>query len=139
MSSSINTIDLEDMLSCEEGFDNYLKKKATYDLTVAEFLTAVMIQKDISRSHIISKAGLNRVYSYEVFRGEKRPSRNILLRILIALEMDFEKVQIALKKLEYPLLYAKNIRDAIIIYGLKNNKSVDDICILLYDSGQDII
>lgn len=140
MKSTIKTSDLEDMLGSENELIDYINnKKNTNILTVHLLLSKLMEQKDISRSQLIAKAGLNRVYAYEVFRGEKRPSRNILLRMLVSLNLELQQIQIALKKLEYPMLYAKNIRDAIIIYGIKNHKSVDDICILLYDSGNDII
>ena len=139
MNTTINTKDLEDMLSSENGLKNFINNRKSNKLIVHLFLSTIMKQQDISRSQLIEKAGLNRVYAYEVFRGEKRPSRNILLRMLISLNLDFQQVQLVLKRLGYPILYAKNFRDAIIIYCLKNQKDVDDVCILLYDSGHDII
>lgn len=93
----------------------------------------------MSRSKLIAKSGVSRVYAYEVFRGKKRPSRNIFIRILVALALNYDEINNVLIKLEYPVLYAKNIRDALIIYGIKNHMDVDNISILLYESGQEIL
>lgn len=107
--------------------------------SISDYLVVLLKQKDISRARAIEMAGIDRVYGYEIFRGKKAPGRDMLLRILVALNTGINNVQNVLKNTGYPILYARNIRDAVIIYGIQRSFDVGELNELLYDLGQKTI
>jgi DNA-binding phage protein len=107
--------------------------------TIAGYLESILRQKGKKKSSVIEKAGIDRVYGYEIFRGKKTPSRDTVLRLLLSLDLSLNETQYFLKNTQYPILYPKNIRDAIIIYGIQKSLGVIRLNNLLYDYGQKTI
>lgn len=102
------------------------------DNTLAKYINIILEYKNIKKSIAIQKADIERSYGYEILRGEKKPSRDIALRILIACEVCFEDIQHVLKNAGYPVLYAKNTRDAIIIFCIQKKCDVITVNETLY-------
>ena len=73
---------------------------------------------------------------YQIFSGTRNPSRDSLLCILIAMELDIEQTQEILKIAEFAPLFPKLKRDAIIISGILNKNSVAQINEILYDNNE---
>ena len=121
----------------EQGLTKKLLEKLSYlteidfvldqtysDNTFAKYINIILEYKKLKKSLIIQKADIERSYGYEILRGEKKPSRDIALRLLIACEICFEDIQHVLKNAGYPVLYAKNTRDAIIIFCIQKKCKV---------------
>lgn len=135
------TEDLIKALSGRTSLSAYLESNndCINHLSLFELLFALMESMNVKKTEIIRKSGLGRIYAYEIFRGTKKPSRDTLLRILVAMRIPFSDIQQLLKTTGYPVLYPKNMRDAILIYAIQKKMDVDDLCILLNESGQEII
>ena len=55
------------------------------------------------------------------------------------MELSIEEMQKMLKISEYPILYVKNKRDSIILFGLKKKASLSEVNELLYEMHENII
>lgn len=141
---SKHTKQTSDMIRSLEHSDNieeYIRKNddKLHNVSLVNYLSLLLEAKNVSKSHIIHKADIDRVYGYEIFRGKKRPGRNTLLRILLSFEIDISDMQTILKKTGYPALYPKNMRDAILVYGINKKMDVIELNTMLWDMGYDTI
>lgn len=86
-----------------------------------KYLNTLISEKNISIPDLGVKILLSRSFTYQIFSGDRVPSRDIILRIALALEFSLDDTQRLLKLADRGILYPKVKRDAIIIYGLNNN------------------
>ncbi len=103
---------------------------------ISAFLNEIIDRKNLKKSQIIEAANLHKSYGYELFSGKKEmPSRDVMLRLAIAMGLDLDETQKLLKYSELPPLYARNSRDSVIIYAINNKKNVMNCNLLLEELG----
>ena len=98
-----------------------------------------MIEKNISKAKVISEANLARTYGYQIFQGEKNPGRDKIIAITFAMGLNLEECNRLLTLARTNILYSKNKRDAIIIFGIENKYSLSQVNEVLYEMCEDII
>ena len=62
-----------------------------------------------------------------MFAGRRNPSRSRLICLCFGLSATLEETQTLLKQCGYAQLYARDRRDAIILYGIVNGMSLFDV------------
>ena len=82
---------------------------------------------------------LSRAYVYQIFSGEKMPSRDKLIAIAFGLHLSDVETQALLKLSKNRELYARDERDAIILFALQRNKSVLETNDLLFELGYKVL
>ena len=124
-----DTNDLQNELMSAPDLDRFLSETQDnfYDTNFADLLMSLFEKKGISKAALAKKAGISNVYLYQIFSGERNPSRNRILCLCFGLIASLEETQELLKHSGYAQLYAKNKRDAIIIYGLTHNMDLDEV------------
>ena len=91
---------------------------------VAKYLNELLEERDNLTKAKLQNPLLSESYVYEIFRGEKcNPSRNKLLQIAFAMNLDLDSTQKLLKIANVGILYPRIKRDSIIIFAL--NKKLD--------------
>jgi len=106
--------------------------------TVADHLNRLMEQRSLKSLDVIHKADIDPGYGHEIFSGKKvSPSRNYLLRLAFALELDFKETQRLLAIGKQGTLYPKERRDAVIIYCLEKKYDVMAVDELLYECDEE--
>ena len=70
---------------------------------------------------------MSEVYLHQVFAGRRNPSRSRLICLCFGLSATLEETQTLLKQCGYAQLYARDRRDAIILYGIVNGMSLFDV------------
>lgn len=120
-----NTSDISDYL---EGQQENLNAESLPDT-----LNSLLEKKSISKSQCIQKSGLDRTYCYQIFSGVKRPSRDKLLALCIAMQLTIEEVQGLLKQAGYAILYPKNQRDSVLLFAFHRKLSLTDTNELLFE------
>ena len=93
----------------------------------AELLQELFTKKDISKAALAKNAGMSEVYLYQIFSGSRNPSRNRILCLCFGLGATLDETQDLLKSSRQAQLYAKDRRDAIIIYGLSRSMTLAEI------------
>lgn len=88
--------------------------------SLSEALTQMLLLKNLSKAEVIEKANIFNVYGYQIFSGQKTPSRDKLISLFFGMSLSFSEAQTLLKHAGYAPLYPRNKRDSVIIYALEN-------------------
>lgn len=95
--------------------------------TFTDLLQSLFRTKKISKAALAKKAGISNVYLYQIFSGERNPSRNRILCLCFGLNATLDESQEMLKRSGFAQLYVKEKRDAIIIYALSHSMTLDEV------------
>lgn len=114
-----NATDIEDYLS-----DNRLQM---VDCNLPDYLNLMLSQQKLSRAEVVRGSLLDRAYVYQIFSGEKTPSRDKLLALAFGLKLSSREVCRMLKLSGNRDLYARDKRDALILFALQKNKSIFEV------------
>ena len=78
-------------------------------------LIALIDKKGYTKAQVIKDSGINRRFFFDILSCKRKPARDYVLRILIALKVPLEDVQKLLCATGYPQLNAQDHRDSVII------------------------
>ncbi len=111
-------------LSFTEIFEE--NSKDFLDVPLNRYLKALISQKELSKAQVIRDSGINRRFFFDILSGKRNPTRNYVLRILIALGIPLKNIQWLLRATGYAQLYARDRRDSVIIYCINHNNTVKE-------------
>lgn len=110
--------------------DEYEKEFMT--LSGTEFLNELLTDKKLSLAEVVKRSGQSD-YVYKVFRGERKPSRDILIAIAVGMGLSVDQTQLLLRVSKLAALDPRDRRDSVIIYGLKEELEIAKLNDLLYE------
>ena len=124
-----NTDDLQNELSAAPNLSGFLyaNKEQFINENFADMLLKMFQKSGLSKAALAKRAGTSEVYLYQIFSGERTPSRDRTICLCYGLSATLEETQELLKCSGLAQLYVKNRRDAIIIYGLAHKMELDEI------------
>lgn len=136
-----STQELLDLLYKTTDFDNYAvtQKSQFIATTLAEQLQELLDKRGVEKSDVIKESGIDRTYAYQIFSGAKKPSRDKLLALCIAMHLDGNEIQSILKCNHYAILYPKHKRDSFILFATKHQKSLYEINEFLFDMEMELL
>ena len=108
---------LEELLASPSP-TKFVKKHHLANQTLSELLNAFLEEKGLARADVIRAAALNETFGYQIFMGQRNPSRNKVLQIAFAMRLNLRETNCILRAAGASDLYCKNRRDAIIIFCL---------------------
>lgn len=132
---SILTAEMLELLTQAEDIGCFMEEHNDdyQDLTFSGYLEHLMQSKDLKKPQVIKASGLGESFAYQIFAGYKNPSRDKLLALAIGMQLTFPECQRFLKLAGVSELYAKNRRDAVLIFGLQKSLSLVEINDILFD------
>ncbi len=86
-------------------------------------------------SQVQTESGIAKSTFYAIVNGTRRPTRNHIIIMVFTLGATYEELNELLKLARHKELYAKDKTDAIIMFGLKNKKKLEEIVELLESEG----
>jgi len=98
-----------------------------------------LLKKESEKTEVVARISLNRIYAYQIFSGKRIPSRDKLIALCFGFKFNLEETDKLLKTAGYSPLYARNKRDALIIFAINSNKSIFVVNELLFENGFDIL
>ena len=112
----------------DEGIRRFLKenRKILYE-TYSDWLNGIMEEKHITVSDLLEKVSISKSFLYDVKNGDKKPTKETVIKIGLALGLSLEEMNRSLKLAEWKELYPKKRDDAIIIDGINRGKTVHQI------------
>ena len=121
------TENADDLLNSDRPFADYMKKKIK--------------EKNMLQQDIFLKADIPDRYGYKLLSEDKRTKqRDVILRLCYAAELTLEETQKALKIYGMPELYARVLRDAVLMIIFNNRPgSIIDVNAYLKKNGVDIL
>ena len=126
---------LEEDLKATKEIGVYLKKnkESMIPHNLPIHLDMLLAQKGISKPEVVRDSQLDRKYIYQIFSGEKNPSRDKLIALAFGLHLSDEETQTMLKVSGNRELYVRDERDAIILFALQKKKDIWETNELLSD------
>lgn len=132
-----STDELLNILKSNSNLDDYFSENRDYMqyATLPQMLESLILSKKISKSEAINNSLIEKHYGYQIFKGIKTPSRDKLIMLCIGIGADLSQTSKLLNCIKASPLYAKDSRDAVIMFGILHRLSVIDINLMLYDRG----
>lgn len=100
--------------------------------SLTDALHSLLIEKKISRADAARGSLLDRAYVYQIFSGERSPSRDKLIALAFGLQLSDAQTQTILKLSCNRELYARDKRDALILFALQHEMSIMEANDLLF-------
>lgn len=135
--SEKSTDELRHEITTATDVEDYLTQNKDHLLkgSLAEHLHMLLAQKKLRRADVIRGSLLGRAYVYRIFAGDKIPSRDKLIALSFGLHLSEEETQKMLKLSGNRELYARDERDALLLFALQRNRSIMDANGMLLDHG----
>ena len=102
------------------------------NISFHEYLTQLLDEKGLTKAQVITDSNIQKNYGYQIFDGSKTPSRDKVIALALAMQLNLDEANLS----NNGILYPKNKRDSIIIFGLENNQKIIDLNITLDDLGE---
>lgn len=122
-----NTEELLNQLSDKETeFSEFVNKaeNSFVKKDVNDSWLGLIEKSELSKSDIINKSDIGYTYFYDILRGKKCPSRDKIVRLVLAMKLGLEECQKLMKLYNWAPLYAKDKRDSAMIYAVNKSFSV---------------
>lgn len=122
------TEELSHEIKSATDIEDFLEKNKAHLLPygLSEYLQTLLTQKGVSRADVVRGSLLDRAYVYQIFSGEKVPSRDKLIAVVFGLCLTDEETQKMLKVSGNRELYARDERDALILFSLQQRKNISE-------------
>lgn len=126
MISSVSTEELNHQIEEATNIEDFLNANREYMLSgsLSQHLTALLVEKKIRKADVVRGSLLDRAYVYQIFSGERRPSRDKLLALSFGLRLTADETQKLMKLSGNRELYARDQRDAVILFALRHHKTI---------------
>lgn len=136
-----STTNLESELKRSKTLEDFLKKNRD-ELTadpLSEQIQALLTAKGLTKSETVKRCNLNDVYAYQIISGTRRPSRDKLLCLCIAIGATLDETQELLQHGGFAPLYARNLRDSIISFAIYHGETILQLNAKLFEHGEALL
>ena len=136
-----STDELSHEIKAARNIEDYLNKNKEHMIMtdLSEHLNMLLSLKKLTKADVVRASLLDRTYVYKIFAGEKNPTRDKLIALAFGLHLSDLETQKMLKLSGNRELYARDERDALILFSLQRNKTVFEVNELLIDHGLAIL
>lgn len=131
------TDELNHEIKAAADVEDYLKtnKNNMIKCDLSEHLNMLLSQKKVSKADVVRGSLLDRAYVYQIFSGERTPSRDKLIALAFGMCLTDDETQKMLKLSCNRELYARDKRDALILFALQRKWEIMDVNELLFSHG----
>lgn len=128
------------MIMSSERPGAFLERDLEPSKDLGAFLRRKLDEKGLKKATVIRNAQVGETYAYQIFSGSRnKPDRNYILALCIAMGLSLRDIRRALCLGNVGDLYAKNRRDAIIIYCANKGCTLMQTNEELYKHGEETI
>ena len=113
--------------------DSYLQNPNTQSLAVSfpDYSCSIENVKALSNPELITRSRIERTYFYQIMNRRRKPGRDKIIALALAAKIGLKETQRCLEISTLAPLYSRNRRDAIIIFAIEQELSLDDTNSLL--------
>lgn len=136
-----NTDTLQDELTSTPNLSKFLavNQEQFINESFVGMLQVLFQKSGLSKAALAKRAETSDVYLYQIFSGERTPSRDRTICLCFGLSATLEETQMLLKRSGFAPLYAKIRRDAIIIYGLMRKMDLPEVNERLFSENEETL
>ena len=113
---------LDELLSAPDPVK--FAKHRLHGRDLPSYLQQLLDEKGLVRPEVVRQAGLNPTFGYQIFVGQRKPSRNKLLQLAFAMKFCVRNEPRMLRASSPGELYCKDRRDAIIIFCISHGETL---------------
>jgi len=129
VTSSTYTVSTDELIHEIKGVPNiedFLKNNNENLIrqSLSEHLNELLLQKGLTRAEVVRGSLLDRNYVYQIFSGQRIPSRDKLIAVAFGLTLSVEEAQKMLKISGNRELYPRDERDVLIFFSLHKGKKI---------------
>ena len=107
--------------------------------TLPEYLQQLLDERGLKRAAVIREANINETFGYQIFMGERGAGRNKAIQLAFAMKLSLKEANRLLQASGNNELYCKCRRDAIIIFCLTHEASLQETTEELYRFGEETL
>ena len=136
------TDELLEMMKNSATYAEYISKNGdviTDTMKIDRVLSALLEQKKLKKAAVIAASTIEVHYGYQIFSGEKTPSRDKVIMLCFGFGLTLEETQNLLKITGYTQLYGKNFRDNAIIFAIIKQLSIIELNLILDELGLELL
>lgn len=126
------------VLQNSDDINSYLKDNNSNisNISFHQYLTQLLDEKNLTKATVIADSNIQKNYGYQIFDGSKTPSRDKVISLAFSMHLTLDETNRLLHLSNNGILYPKNKRDSIIIFGLKKKQKLINLNITLDDFGE---
>jgi len=134
---SKRTDELSFELENSQSIHNYMEaNEAEFDdKNFFSFLSALIADSGKPKTRIVADSCISEPYLYDLLRGGKRPTRNIIIKIAFGLGLTLETTERFLMLAGYRSFYPRHKRDSLLKYAFLNKMNISEADNLLVEYG----
>ena len=91
------------------------------DVTLVSHLQTLLDKTGVSASELVRRMLVSKPFLYQIINGTRKPGRDMLLRMALALELSLEETQRLLTVAQRGVLYPRVRRDAALLYAVQHH------------------
>ena len=136
-----STDELNHEIEAATDFVDYItdNKENLITTSLSAHLNMLLSQKGLKVVDVIRGSLLGRAYVYQIFAEDKNPSRDKLIALAFGLQLSEEETQKMLKLSGNRELYARDGRDALILFAVHRKKNIMETNEMLLDHGFNVL
>ncbi len=100
-----------------------------------DYLYELMTKKNCTAKDVIQRTGIERSYYYHILSGNRKPGRNMVIRIGLCLCITLQEMNQLLRMAGYAELYVKKQWDAAVVFAVTHQYTMEQTNELLQESG----
>lgn len=132
-----NTEELFNGLKDDPDVENFLaNNQQEFSKPFHEYLNNLLEEKKLSKKYLCKELNCNPAHIYHIFSGTKKPSRQRIVAISRAMNLNLEETQYLLRYGGYGILYPRNPWDAVVISSIEHKLPVAEMNELLRQLGE---
>lgn len=106
---------------------------------LSDYLKELLEQYKLKRLDLINRANISVSYGYQMIDGVKKPKRDKIIQLCFGFPLSLEELQKALRLGGVNELYAKNKRDAYIMFAASKGYGLEELNMTLYKAGEVLV
>ncbi|MBR0160106.1 MAG: helix-turn-helix domain-containing protein [Oscillospiraceae bacterium] len=133
------TTELLKALHSTAHFDDYVIRNRDH-LVEGDFLqelTDLFRQMNRTKAELSRTSGISEPYLHQIFSGKRIPSRDKLICLCIGMRLSEADTQKLLRLCGHAGLYARDVRDAAILFGIAHDETLSEINEHMFEIHQD--
>ena len=104
-----------------------------------DYLNQLLAEKGLKRADVVRESGIESTYGWDIFKGERKPSREFVLALIFGMRCSLQEANRILQAAGHNELYCKNRRDAIIIFCLSKGYTLQQVNETLFEYRESVI
>ncbi len=110
------------------------------NMTFSDYFFTLPDVNENTKAEIVRNSGIDRTYAYQILNNtRKNPSKDKIIALCLAAHTTLDQARRALKISGCADLYARNKRDAVIIYAFHHHLEVQDLNNLLNEFEEPVL